>query len=299
MGIRGVPEILTKRTDPNVSLSVFRRTPARLLLLAAVLFLLGSFVPPLAIGAMRPLPAGLHETFRTRPLDGTELHREMTVTTPEKVRRAAIAATTVTREFTGPDDTLSGESSETVLLDRGSRFPVREKDAPAPREGLRFFFPFPTERVSYPVYDPVPDRAFLIDYVSEGEHNGVEAFEFHHTDTFEVEDGTWFHVERTMWVEPRSGTLLDVVESGHLFRAADRSEAEARATEPDPGHTLRHSSERWDDATLARQQDTATGVGGTLRLLQIFAVLMKALALVAALTAVALLLRDRARGRTS
>ena len=49
--------------------SAFRRPPIRLLLFAAAAFLLGSLLPPLVIGQMKPLPEDLRESFASRPAE--------------------------------------------------------------------------------------------------------------------------------------------------------------------------------------------------------------------------------------
>lgn len=199
--------------------------------------------------------------------------------------------------------------------------------APFVREGLQYFFPFPPERRSYPRFDPIVERPLLLDYVGEVERGGLETFEFHHTFTglalSDPDDNRprpeapgedapdplghletlgmgspRYAIERTVWVEPKSGTLVDTAEQIHLYFAADITQAEERAFDPSPEFTIFHTSSAWDDATRARQQEKATGVVSALRALQIMAVVLKTIALGAVAWAVVLLLRER-RGQTS
>ncbi|MCS5480546.1 DUF3068 domain-containing protein [Corynebacterium sp. YIM 101645] len=192
------------------------------------------------------------------------------------------------------------------------------------REGLQYFFPFPPERRSYPRYDTVAGRPLLLDYVGEVERAGLETFEFHHTFTAlpltapddnrprqeETEDSVfttleawglgsvWYAVDRTVWVEPKSGTLVDTQERIHIYFAADHPEAEERAFIPAPEFSILHTSATWDGATVERQHERAAGVASRLRVLQVSAVALKTVALAAVIWAVVLLLRER-RGRTS
>ncbi|HHU67577.1 porin PorA family protein [Corynebacterium sp.] len=187
------------------------------------------------------------------------------------------------------------------------------------REGLQYFFPMPTSRQSYAWYDTSVRRPLWLDFVGETEHNGLDTYEFHHTVTAldlneatspdlelrEEEQGAlekiageglgtpWYAVRRTVWVEPQSGTIVDVHVEPHLYFAPDTAEAEARAFDLSPGHTIYHTTLAWDDDTLARVHDRAQGSVVQLRVLQVFAVLTKALALVVALVGVVLLLRER------
>jgi len=190
------------------------------------------------------------------------------------------------------------------------------------REGLQYFFPMPTSRQSYAWYDTTARRPLWLDFVGETERNGLDTYEFHLTETaldlsgqmsslLEMRDdeqavldelaasgvGTpWFAIRRTVWVEPQSGTIVDLHLEPHVYFAPDAATAEARAFDLDPDHTIYHSTLDWDDETLARVHDRAQGTVQKLRVLQVFAVLTKALALVVALAGVVLLLRER-RGR--
>ncbi|QGU05689.1 DUF3068 domain-containing protein [Corynebacterium comes] len=360
-----------------MSESVFRRPPIRLLLIAAVVFLLGSLLPPLVITQLKPLPLDLQESFTTRPADTvmlapsavdsgavpdqnrerpecrdgsfpdvpysclvmeTTTHRDLRVHTGESEEPGDINVEATTRLLAGESVVL--ELRDSLRLDRSSTYPVADpvsrvetsvpgladgtSTGPFVREGLQYFFPFPPEPRSYPRYDMIAEQPLLLDYVGEVDRNGLETFEFHHTFTaFPLSDpddnrprpeapeagvldslrawGTgspWYAIDRTVWVEPKSGTIVDTAERIHVYFAVDRAQAEERAFDPSPEFTLLHTSSTWDDETLARQHDKAAEVVSTLRVLQIFAVVLKAIALVAVIWAVVLLLRER-RGQAS
>lgn len=361
--------------------SAFRRPPIRLLLFAAAAFLLGSLLPPLVIGQMKPLPEDLRESFASRPADTvllapaalesgtvpeenrdrpgcgagtfpevdysclvveTTTHRDLQVGTAAAEESGEVEVRATTRLLEG--ETVLAEVRDSLRVDRRSTYPVADpvsrvetsvtglagdaaSTGPFVREGLQYFFPFPPERRSYPRHDVIAGQPLLLDYVGEVQRGGLETFEFHHTFTAlpladpddnhprpaEPEDGgpdpvqaldrlgmgsPWYAVDRTVWVEPKSGTLVDVEERTHIYFAADRSEAEERAFDPAPEFTVLHTTSAWDEGTLARQHDKAAGVVSSLRALQILAVVLKAAALAAVIWAVVLLLRER-RGRPS
>lgn len=354
---------------------MFRRPPIRLLLLAVATFLLGSLIPPLLIGQMKPLPTDLQATYRSNPAETvmlapealaagtvpadnrnrpecregtfpdiaysclvveTTAHRELKVSTSQAPQQDEVNLAATRTLQAG--DTVIAEVSDFLRLDRRSTYPVSEPvseltvtipaadrettTGPIVREGLQYFFPFPPERRSYPRYDTVTERPLLLDYVGEVERAGLETFEFHHTFTAlpltEPDDnrprpqkGTdsvfttletwglgsvWYAVDRTVWVEPKSGTLVDTRERIHLYFAADPTEATARAFDPAPEFSILHTSAAWDQPTLEQQHDQAAGMVSQLRGLQVSAVVLKTIALVSVIWAVVLLLRERRRG---
>ncbi|MDO5512359.1 porin PorA family protein [Corynebacterium sp.] len=186
------------------------------------------------------------------------------------------------------------------------------------REGLQYFFPFSTSRQSYPYFDSTTQYPLLLDYVRETKHHGVETYEFHHRFTnlsldreserainFPVELNSHldvlassgvgvprYAVDRTLWVEPESGTIIDIHENLHLFFAADEPQSTDRSFQPSPDYTIFHTISQWDDETIAQQTATAEDVLSTLRTLQVVAVVLKTLALLAVLGGVVLLFRE-------
>lgn len=187
------------------------------------------------------------------------------------------------------------------------------------REGLQYFFPMPTSRESYAWFDLTAREPLWLDYVRETRHNGVDAYEFHqsvsgidlssHADTaveLRVEEQIeldraadsgrgvpWYAVRRTVWVEPESGTIVDIHTEPHLYLAAGADEAEERAFAPDTDYTIYHTASSWDEETLAHERERAQGTVDTLRGLQIMAVLLKTLALILAVWGTVLLLLER------
>ncbi|GAB3648636.1 porin PorA family protein [Corynebacterium nasicanis] len=355
-----------------MSQSLFRRRPIQLLLIAALLFVLSSAVPPAVIALLRPLDVGQSLTFSTRPnetmsllapIDGSQgipaanrdrpecqgstplpasyacyvltvPSRQVTaLTTSESDTADAVQADAVIQVRFGED--VLTEMHDSVLLDARSTFPVGTPvsqmsisvpdlasgmaSEPFVREGLQYFFPFPTARQSYPWFDMTAQEPLLLDYVGETEHHGVETFEFHHRLDDRHMDRTSsraismpaevnglldhladsavgipsYAVDRRVWVEPETGTIIDIRAEYHLFFAAGEEETTHRSFAPDPAYTIYHTVSEWDDATIAQQSAEASSVLTTLRSLQILAVLGKALALLAALWAVVLLLRER------
>lgn len=232
-------------------------------------------------------------------------------------------------------DTVLAEIDDSLRLDRRSTFPVSDPvshltvsiphlgsgavDEGFVREGLHYFFPFPTSRESYAWYDMAAREPLWLDYVGETRHNDVDTYEFHQsipaiemshqsavTIALRPEEqeslathadsglGTpYYAVERTVWVEPESGVIVDIRTEPHLYFAADATEAAERAFAPSRDYTIYHTLAEWDEETLAQQHDQATDVAGTLRALQVFAVLLKTLALILVGWAVVLLVRER------
>lgn len=354
---------------------LWRRRSIQLLLVAALLFVIGSAVPPALIGLMRPLAVGQSLTFTTVPTDTVSLlapvdgsrgipqpnrdrpecagggmpevpyscfvvtlpsHQHTALTTSEAGQDGEdgeVTVDAVRQVLFG--ETVATEIHDSVVLDARSTYPVSDPVSrmsisvpdlagstdldPFVREGLQYFFPFPSSRQSYPWFDATTQEALLLDYVRETERHGVETYEFHHRFTDLAMDRNFAHaisltaevdtpldgraaadstipryaVDRRVWVEPESGTIVDNRTEIHLFFADDSTESTTRAFTPSPDYTLYHTVAEWDAATIAQQKEEATAVSSTLRTLQVFAVALKAAALVAVLAGVVLLLRER------
>ena len=71
------------------------------------------------------------------------------------------------------------------------------------------------------------------------------------------------------------------------------AEGSERAFEASPDHSIFHTNYAWDAETRAQQHDIAASQLSTLRWLQVFAVTLKAVALICVLIGVALLIRER------
>jgi len=96
-----------------------------------------------------------------------------------------------------------------------------------PRSGLAYQWPFYTERTSYPFYDEVLRRTYPMRFERTDELFGLDVYRFtQRIEPTKLEDvevpasivgrpgtGTvdaerWYGVERTYWVEPRSGVVV-------------------------------------------------------------------------------------------
>lgn len=161
------------------------------------------------------------------------------------------------------------------------------------RNGLQYFFPFNTERISYDFFDPLSQTPEPLDFVDRVEHNGLRSYEFQQTipavdlmaamaqgftqpqgisDAPEMEPlarlgelddqqrqaitslrvngassqfytdaelterglsatdrvslSPFYSVDRTLWVEPDSGAVVDRVEDVVIYLAADQADAD-------------------------------------------------------------------------
>lgn len=174
------------------------------------------------------------------------------------------------------------------------------------RSGLQYFFPFAVERRSYDRFDPLTRRADPIDFVGELPRNGLDTYQFHHrlsglplADPLASaysptgQEQAHYAVDRTVWVEPESGIILDSVEEFHVYLAADGQQARQRADRPEAGHTIYHATLGWDEETRAAQHDLAAPLVSQLRGLQVLATLSKTLGIVLLITAAVLFVRRR------
>jgi len=382
-----------------------RRSVVVAFLVAALLFMAGSFIAPLTIQLLKPLPTDYDATFRTAETSALVAGDTVTPANADRPECATpdlaphscfvdeVAAVSTQHTTTAATDTrteITAETTRELLLDgeptarlddevrlaRSSGYPVSDPvsrlviDAPglpgelAPepfiRTGLQYFFPFTLERRSYDYFDTTAQLTVPLDYVGEGEHNGHEAYELHHTVTavplaeavaraylhpteltaepppsggalfgllsdeqramtraghtsgpasrfFSDEElarfgftggeivavSPFYSVERTLWVEPRTGTILDVAENVHVQLATDQRQAEELAFDTSPDRVIFAAESRWDGDTTAQQRAAADEVVPWLRVLQIFAVLMKAASFLVAAWAVVTIVRHR------
>ncbi|MDO5670896.1 MAG: porin PorA family protein [Corynebacterium sp.] len=350
---------------------ILRRRPIQLLLLAALVFVIASAVPPAIINTMRPLKPGQSFTYATEPSETVSLvtshagdtipepNRDLpectepiTLETPSRCLSAIIPSqqvTAVTTSETDEKDTVSVESvmqvwmmdtvmaeiRNTAIVDAHTVLPIPTPSAqmavsvpdlssgmatdPFVREGMHLFFPFPTQRVSYPWFDISLVDTVLLDYVGEEEVDGIDAYVFHYRLDGEALDrdspnaisldpefdgpldllessgfgALHYAVDRTLWVEPETGTILNQRELNHIYFANDDAESTARAFHGDPDYSVFFSDAPWDADTRAQQHTTASEQLSTMRWLQVFSVGLKSLSLILVLVAVALLIRER------
>ncbi|WJZ03849.1 DUF3068 domain-containing protein [Corynebacterium freiburgense] len=151
------------------------------------------------LGCLAIAPTVVHQVYRAEPvmhsvLVGPEGSLETNITLGEPSKKGRIKL----------DVSRSDGFSETVELLQANAYP-------AEGGGLEYMFPTNTERRSYPWSDEKP-----VDYVDAEYINDVKVYKFANEQT-------------SVWVEPKSGTLVDL-------------------------HT--HGA-RWDEATKQRQWDVA------------------------------------------
>jgi hypothetical protein len=96
-----------------------------------------------------------------------------------------------------------------------------------PRTGLVYQWPFFTEKTSYPFYDEVLRKTFPMTYQRTEELHGLRVYRFSQTisptmlsavevpgdlvgrpGVPTVEAERWYGIERTYWIEPRSGVVV-------------------------------------------------------------------------------------------
>ena len=332
-----------------------------LVLAAAVIaIIIGSFVPPVIINSMKPLPTDHLSSYSTEPAptlladlaalqagqvpagrandpacapedpDFSCLVSE-TITRLERVTTTAPVQENSREAWVESDIRLLGEESDALLeiadqarVVRRSTYPVAQPVSRITvslprmnggidtgefvRSGLQYFFPFAVERRSYDHFDPLAQRVEPIDFVEESPRNGLDTYQFHHRLSGlplnlaagelldALSDGReqpHYAVDRTVWVEPRTGTIIDSVEEVHVYLAAGGQQARERADRPATGHTIYHATLRWDERTQGAQHDLAAPLVSRLRGLQVLATLSKALGIVLLITAAVMIVRRR------
>ncbi|MFC8177885.1 DUF3068 domain-containing protein [Rhodococcus sp. NPDC057297] len=166
------------------------------------------------------------------------------------------AGQTLRRTDKQGDTGLLTASVDRVTLDRVSSEPVEnpvgtiqvQGDKPAeevPHTGLQYKFPFNAEQRSYPFFDVNARASQDIDFVEETEINGTPVYKYEQTvgpvdlsgvvniptnkvtlpaDTWGVEGGEapvtmtrWYENTRTVWVEPKTGVIVDGEEQIHQY----------------------------------------------------------------------------------
>ncbi|ORX00128.1 hypothetical protein AWC30_15800 [Mycolicibacillus trivialis] len=140
------------------------------------------------------------------------------------------------------------------------------KPLPLAHEGLAYRFPFHTEKKSYPYFDPIAQEAFDANYEGEDDVNGLTAFRFTQNVGYnsegklvkpikypslysDNEDGEvtttaaqwgvegepdeeitmtrYYAAQRTLWVDPVSGTIVKAKERAQHYYARDPLKPEA------------------------------------------------------------------------
>lgn len=295
------------RVDTTAAPRLPRRRLAWLGALTLVAFFFGSFLAPMVLWFLEPLPRDVDNTYVTESAPMTVLrddeavtgtgHLEQHVRTSPGADRSEATAQSETSVFLG--DEQIGQLREELTVDRGATFPVPgsparqlvelggtsadfESEAPA---GLRHFFPFGPERRSYAYLDPVTRDTTPLDFVDEVTVGSVEAYRY--TQTIEAQpvagalaevlpprpdQHPYYSATRDLLVDSRTGRILDVDGTYHLYYAADGWEArQTSISEPAAGRTIFQQHVTWDEATKATRLDDAEHLSAMLRTLQVLA----------------------------
>jgi hypothetical protein len=146
---------------------------------------------------------------------------------------------------------------------------IEEENPPTnialPHEGLAYRFPFDTEKKTYPVFDPIAQKAYDANYSGEEDVNGLTAYKFTQNVGFDA-DGElvepvkyaslydddadsqvtaraalwgfegdpeemitmtrYYAAQRTFWVDPVSGTIVKESDRGFHYYAREATKPE-------------------------------------------------------------------------
>lgn len=259
-------------------------------------------------------PARVERTTRTEKTAAyleAEVSAQLTLTVSGEPRLLIDDVRRISRDSNFPVPEPSGVTR--ITLPDLPEFSSPAAEAPAVREGLQWFFPFKTERRSYLYFDVLAQESTPIDYVGEIEVAGLDAWEFSQTvaprplpepDLAELFTGPaarfypaaeladrglaadtpvdlipHYTAERTVFLEPETGVVLDWEETWHIYLAAE-GEAAAPAEGEFSPRTLLHVATGWDADTREQQEHQARPDLGILRGLQILSWVADAAALV-------------------
>ena len=205
----------------------------------------------------------------------------MTVEAPSNAEMVTVqVGTTVRRSDKQQDTGLLLAMVDTVTLNRSTAEAVSDDDRPGgsvqkprtieddrpptnvalPHEGLSYRFPFETEKKSYPMFDPIAQRAFDANYDGEDDVNGLSTYRFTQNVGYDADGklvepvrysslyddaedaevtaraGLWglegdpnepitmsrfYAAQRVFWVDPVSGTIVRAEERANHYYARD------------------------------------------------------------------------------
>lgn len=205
----------------------------------------------------------------------------MTVEAPSNAELVTVqVGTTVRRSDKQQDTGLLLAMVDTVTLNRSTAEAVSDDDRPGgsvqkprtieddrpptnvalPHEGLSYRFPFETEKKSYPMFDPIAQRAFDANYDGEDDVNGLSTYRFTQNVGYDADGklvepvrysslyddaedaevtaraGLWglegdpnepitmsrfYAAQRVFWVDPVSGTIVRAEERANHYYARD------------------------------------------------------------------------------
>ena len=205
----------------------------------------------------------------------------MTVEAPSNAELVTVqVGTTVRRSDKQQDTGLLLAMVDTVTMNRSTAEAVSDDDRPGgsvqkprsieddrpptnvalPHEGLSYRFPFETEKKSYPMFDPIAQRAFDANYDGEDDVNGLSTYRFTQNVGYDADGklvepvryaslyddaedaevtaraGLWglegdpnepitmsrfYAAQRVFWVDPVSGTIVRAEERANHYYARD------------------------------------------------------------------------------
>lgn len=349
----------------------FRTAPAETMLIDAAAYRAGE-VPTANAG--RAECSGQTPAFSCFLAETTsQIDRRVTTSPADDREQVDVSASTEMLV----DDSPVFQVEDFVRLVRESAFPVpepvSEMNAVMPprdldvetgqfsREGVQYFFPATTERVSYNFFDILAQQPHPLDFVDRTEREGVRTYEFQQAlpavdlmsalaraytqpqdisdippvealfrqgemneqeqqsinslrisgaaaqfynaeeraaHAFSAEDrlslSPYYTVDRTLWVEPESGVIIDRVDEIYLYLAADQHEADEMATAPlNPNRTILATTAAWDEPSRAAATERAESTLGTLKLLEVLSLLSNTLIVVLVATGLVIFLRRR------
>ena len=280
--------------------SMLRLAAAGIIGLGAALLIAAVLLSTYTAGKIRKIPLNIDETLVSggtgTALDPASLSGEkfvvdkdvplvsqqaITVEAPANAQVVTFqVGTTVRRTDRQQDNGLLLAMVDTVTLNRSTAEAVSdderpggsvqkprtiEDDKPAtnialPHDGLSYRFPFDTEKKSYPMFDPIAQKAFDANYDGEDDVNGLSTYRFTQNVGYDAdgklvepiryaslydknEDGEvtaraglwglpgdpyepvtmtrYYAAQRTFWVDPVSGTIVKAQEHANHYYARD------------------------------------------------------------------------------
>ncbi|MGE2712964.1 DUF3068 domain-containing protein [Mycolicibacterium litorale] len=207
--------------------------------------------------------------------------QQMTVESPSNADVVTLqVGSSLRRTDKQQDNGLLLAMVDTVTMDRSSAMAVSSESNPGgavqkpraieddqpptnialPHEGLTYRFPFDTEKKTYPLFDPIAQKAYDANYDGEEDVNGLTTFKFTQNVGYDAEGklvepvkyaslyeddadaqvtaraalwgvegdpeepitmSRYYAAERTLWVDPVSGTIVKSDEHAYHYYARD------------------------------------------------------------------------------
>ncbi len=280
--------------------SMLRLAAAGIIGLGAALLIAAVLLSTYTAGKIRKIPLDIDQTLASggtgTALDPASLSGEkfvvdkdvplvsqqaITVETPANAQVVTFqVGTTVRRTDRQQDNGLLLAMVDTVTLNRSTAEAVSDDERPGgsvqkprtieddkpptnialPHDGLSYRFPFDTEKKSYPMFDPIAQKAFDANYDGEDDVNGLNTYRFTQNVGYDAdgklvdpikyaslydknEDGEvtaraglwglpgdpyepvtmtrYYAAQRTFWVDPVSGTIVKAQEHANHYYARD------------------------------------------------------------------------------